>query len=541
MRESVDLEGTLDRVIGRLSRPGAPREAKALLVDARRLLAVVRNWRTIAPTDAARDQMSERIESLLEIASAIAPEPPPPEPPPPEPARRAAAPRAPREVHEEVRPGAISDPFLRRNAARLRDEPPPSLTLEPPVVPARSAPPLAGEPARSASGSSSPRAAARDVQPSNGAPPVDPPRTPADPPKHPMDPTRGRTLPDLDISGVAELFEEPPGFLRDETLEARRPPAGRSPRADIEALRGRPDREPAPRVHPSSTPPQGRRRADAPGADDRTGSPEWTGRTTRHSQLIDDPETNDGVIYSGGDEPGRPTPRPVGRASPPPGARDKTSIAVRPLPAPEVLDKRLIMLNDPYSKRAEAYRTLRRKLAGPGAPRTIAVTSAQAGEGKTTCAVNLALAFRETSNEKVLLIEANLRSPSLAALFGFEPPVCFARQMAKHRDSTRASWTVAEQFEPLHVLAVDPASKTSPLLDAVAFANALEQLVDAGYDHIIVDTPPALGGSDVNLVADAVDGVVVVAWVKKSKKSLVKQAIEQLKPATILGVVTLEG
>ena len=100
---------------------------------------------------------------------------------------------------------------------------------------------------------------------------------------------------------------------------------------------------------------------------------------------------------------------------------------------------------------------------------------------------------------------------------------------------------VAEQFEPLHVLAVDPASKTSPLLDAVAFANALEQLVDAGYDHIIVDTPPALGGSDVNLVADAVDGVVGVAWVKKSKKSLVKQAIEQLKPATILGVVTLEG
>ncbi len=531
MRESVDLEGTLDRVIGRLSKPGAPREAKALLVDARRLLGVVQKWKTIAPTDAARDQMSERIESLLEVASAIAP-------PEPEPARRASPPeqraprapqRAPGDIHEEVRPGAISDPFLRRNAARLRDEPPPSLTLEPPVVPARTAPPLAAD-----AQTSRERAAARDVQPSNGSPP-------ADPPKHPMDPTRGRTLPDLDISGVAELFEEPPGFLRDETLETRRPPAGRSPRADIEGLRGRPDREPAPRVRPSSTPPQGRRRADAPGADDRTGSPEWTGRTTRHSQLIDDPETNDGVIYSGGDEPGRPTPRPVGRASPPPGARDKTSIAVRPLPAPEVLDKRLIMLNDPYSKRAEAYRTLRRKLAGPGAPRTIAVTSAQAGEGKTTCAVNLALAFRETSNEKVLLIEANLRSPSLAALFGFEPPVCFARQMAKHRDSARASWTVAEQFEPLHVLAVDPASKTSPLLDAVAFANALEQLVEAGYDHIIVDTPPALGGSDVNLVADAVDGVVVVAWVKKSKKSLVKQAIEQLKPATILGVVTLEG
>ena len=113
--------------------------------------------------------------------------------------------------------------------------------------------------------------------------------------------------------------------------------------------------------------------------------------------------------------------------------------------------------------------------------------------------------------------------------------------MAKNRDSTRASWTVAEQFEPLHVLAVDPSSKTSPMLDPVAFANAMEQLVEAGYDHIIVDTPPALGGSDVNIIADAVDGIVVVAWIKKSKKSLVKQAVDQLKPATILGVVTLEG
>ena len=100
---------------------------------------------------------------------------------------------------------------------------------------------------------------------------------------------------------------------------------------------------------------------------------------------------------------------------------------------------------------------------------------------------------------------------------------------------------MVERFAPLHVLAVDPTSKTSPRLDAVSISNALEQLVLAGYDHIIVDTPPALGGSDVNLIADAVDGIVVVAWIKKSKKSLVKKAIDQLRPATILGVVTLEG
>ena len=343
---------------------------------------------------------------------------------------------------------------------------------------------------------------------------------------HRHDPERPRTLPDLDISGLAQMLDDgqPLGF-DEEALEAVRPTVARQTR-DLEALaRGRPISDEAPR-RPTPTPPNGRRRADAAAMD--------PGKSGRLSRLLVDADTD-------GDDlpPARPTiTRP---SAPPPTRGDKTLIAVRPLPAPEVNDKRLIMLNEPFSTRADAYRALRRKLSGPGAPRTIAVTSAEPDEGKTMCAANLALAFRETSSEGVLLLEANLKAPGLAKLFGFEPPVCFARQMAKNRDLSRAPWTVAEQFEPLHVLAVDPSSKTSPLLDPVAFANALEQLVEAGYDHIIVDTPPALGGSDVNLIADAVDGIVIAAWIKKSKKSQVKKAIDQLRPATILGVVTQEG
>ena len=214
---------------------------------------------------------------------------------------------------------------------------------------------------------------------------------------------------------------------------------------------------------------------------------------------------------------------------------------MRPLAVPEILDDRLVLLNDPYSSRADAYRALRRKLSASGGPRAIAVTSALSCEGKTTCAVNLALAFRESSQDDVLLVEANPRAPSLAALFAFEPPLCFAAQMTKNRNRRKASWTVAEPLERLHVLAMDPAAERAPLLDPVAFANALEQLGEAGYDHIIVDTPPALAGSNASLVADAVDGVVVVVRLKKSRKAVVEQAIEQLKPATILGVVTLEG
>lgn len=551
MRDAPDdLESTLDRLIGRLAKPGAPREARALLLDARRLRTLVGNWRTIAPTPEAREQMALRVEQIRTAADstvpeeAAAPSPPPPAPSPPPAAPKKAAPAA----EAAPRPVIAERPAPARPREQTWDDPP-SL-----IVPARSYLPLGDDETRAAPIATKARA--------------DHERAAARQDLGPRDPERPRTLPDLDISGLAQMLDEGPGLPFDEPLDPR-PTAARPSRLESETPprgrgasetppRGRGASETPPRGRaPSETPPRGRAPADDPAANGRRRDPALDPlrpTTSRVSRIFTDEEAENALNGGGRVYPASPGEEAPAQqrltqrithtpsSSPPNAVRgDKTLIAVRPLPAPEVLDKRLIMLNEPYSTRADAFRGLRRKLSGPGAPRTIAVTSAQPEEGKTSCAVNLALAFRETSSEKVLLIEANLKAPALAKLFGFEPPVCFAKQMAKNRDLPRASWTVAEQFEPLHVLAVDPSSKTSPLLDPVAFANALEQLVEAGYDHIIVDTPPALGGSDVNLIADAVDGMVIVAWIKKSKRSLVKKAIDQLKPATILGVVTLDG
>src|SRR5438477_583444 len=87
-------------------------------------------------------------------------------------------------------------------------------------------------------------------------------------------------------------------------------------------------------------------------------------------------------------------------------------------------DERLILVRDPDSARAASFRVLRHRLQEKGDPRVIAVTSAGPREGKTTCAVNLALALGECGRAKVLLIEANLWTPALAPLFGFMPPEC---------------------------------------------------------------------------------------------------------------------
>ena len=217
-----------------------------------------------------------------------------------------------------------------------------------------------------------------------------------------------------------------------------------------------------------------------------------------------------------------------------------------PLPSDDI-----VLLSAPYSDRANAFRTLRRRLATAGNPRTVAVSSANAGEGKTSTAINLALALLEGARGKVLLVEANPRSPGVAKALGFEPPSCFVEQMNRSSSEGGASpaagadrnrWIVVEPTPKLHVLAVSSLREHAPLLDSVSFASAMEQLKrGTTYEYVVIDTPPVLGSTNVNVIVDAVDGLLLTAVLMRSKKDPLKKAIEQVMPAPILGVLTLEG
>src|SRR5215471_14436766 len=104
----------------------------------------------------------------------------------------------------------------------------------------------------------------------------------------------------------------------------------------------------------------------------------------------------------------------------------RPALQVSRLPRPQAVSLPLVMLTLPDSSRAATYRVLRHRLSQLGDPRVILVTSAQAGEGKTVCAANLAIALGECGRARVLLVEGNLRMPSLGELFGFVPAECFA-------------------------------------------------------------------------------------------------------------------
>lgn len=210
--------------------------------------------------------------------------------------------------------------------------------------------------------------------------------------------------------------------------------------------------------------------------------------------------------------------------------------------APPDPDPRLILVREPDSQRAASFRVMRHRIADRGNPRVIAVTSAGPRDGKTTAAANLALALSEFGRAKVLLLEANLRSPQIAVLFGFLPPECFSVQLQRHRERPLDPWSIVEAFSPaLHVLAVKPGETNRPLLDAPAFSIAIEMLTRVGYDYIVVDTPAVLGSADVNLIEDSVDAVILTARSGRTLGRSLRAAVEQLSPRKLLGVMLLDA
>jgi receptor protein-tyrosine kinase len=236
---------------------------------------------------------------------------------------------------------------------------------------------------------------------------------------------------------------------------------------------------------------------------------------------------------------------------------------VRFVPRPP-FDDRLVLWRETDSDTAGAFRLLRQRLIDRGDPRTVLCTSAASGEGKTTLAVNLALAYAELGKHRVLLIESAFKGATLGELFGFKPPKGFGGQLAKHRTRPNDPWVVVQiGTSQLYVMAAEPrccphcagviaddakfcgmCGKAVPkgatlALDAVGFSAAMQRFRGA-FDYLVVDAPPVLSGGDVNLIQDVADAVVFASRKGKSEARNLRRAIEQVAPAPVAAVALLE-
>lgn len=202
-------------------------------------------------------------------------------------------------------------------------------------------------------------------------------------------------------------------------------------------------------------------------------------------------------------------------------------------------DSSLIVSLNPNSPRTETYRLLRTRIQFSSKDKelhTLMVTSSQAGEGKTTTISNLAVIYAQ-EGKKVLLIDANMRKPSLHRVFSQLNHQGLSTLLTRHISIEDAIQETS--INHLHLLPSGPVpSNPSELIDSKAMWELLETL-EKQYDVILIDTPAILDVSDSVILSAMSDGVIMVAAAGKAKKDHLRKAKEQLSHvnARILGVV----
>nr|MBC8362754.1 polysaccharide biosynthesis tyrosine autokinase [Candidatus Desulfatibia profunda] len=200
----------------------------------------------------------------------------------------------------------------------------------------------------------------------------------------------------------------------------------------------------------------------------------------------------------------------------------------------------VFMISDPESATAESYRTIRTGLMLSLPEKELKVmllTSAIPDEGKTTTAVNLAVAMAQMG-ERVLVVDADLRRHNLHDLFAIKNEPGLSDVIVKSADLSGAKQSL-DKYSNLDIITAGTKTPSPSELLGSGQMKAFVAQMRAQYDRIIIDSPPLLVFSDPLALASLVDGIVMVVWGGKSTSDVVRKAILLLSGinAKILGVV----
>jgi capsular exopolysaccharide synthesis family protein len=166
--------------------------------------------------------------------------------------------------------------------------------------------------------------------------------------------------------------------------------------------------------------------------------------------------------------------------------------------------------------------------------KVIMLTSALPGEGKTLTSSNLALTFSESYHRRVLLIDADLRRPSLHQLFDIDGTVGLTEGLTAAEDQPLALHRVSP-----HLTVLPAGRPTTNPMDALT-SDRMQRLVAEArdvFDWVIVDTPPVGLIADANLLAAMADGALLVIKAESTPYPVVRRAVDTLGRDRVLGVV----
>ena len=253
--------------------------------------------------------------------------------------------------------------------------------------------------------------------------------------------------------------------------------------------------------------------------------------------------------------PDRPAVRKRGRPQPsahrPTRREPRRAIAPTPAPVGDPptdthrhrggIDEHLVSLLQPSSFAAEQYRALRHtveQLHRVSGHSIFAVGSPSAGEGKTTTALNLAGALAQSPEARVLLVEGDLRCPTIAERLGLDDEP-HARPGRGLRSPDMRLADVARRLSTYNLSVVVAGQCPATPYEALQSPRLGELLDEARrhYDYVVVDTPPIVAFPDCRILGRWVDGWLVVVAAHRTSRKQLEEALDLMEEKKTIGFV----
>jgi protein-tyrosine kinase len=237
------------------------------------------------------------------------------------------------------------------------------------------------------------------------------------------------------------------------------------------------------------------------------------------------------------DAPALPSPfaRPPARVARP----EPSALTPRP-PLVHGIDSHLVSLVRPASVEAEQYRVLRHLVEETRAGKAcvlVAVSSPGAGDGKTMTSINLAGALAQDPSARVLVVDTDLRRPSVDKRLGGsgEGPGLIDAIL----DPQRTLADVVRRRAEFN-MSILPAGQATQTPYELLNSPRLAELLDGArrrYDYIVVDTPPVVPFPDCRVLGKLVDGFFLVVAAHRTPRGLLEETLNVMEPSKVLGIV----
>ncbi len=188
-----------------------------------------------------------------------------------------------------------------------------------------------------------------------------------------------------------------------------------------------------------------------------------------------------------------------------------------------------------HSYSAEQFRKIRTHISLQNPPcRTVLITSTFPQEGKSLIAMNLALAFAQEKQNKTILLDADLRMPSIYPDFSIGG-------LSDYLEGRASLEEILVYFEAQNLMVVpsgSPSQRASELIGSPRMKELLGNLREIqGDTYIVIDSPPILVSSEPTLLSKLVDGILLVVMADWTPKRSVRKGINSIVQEKILGII----